>query len=183
MCILSTMPLTISFRPMTESDIPLLHDWLCRPHVAEWWGPAPSLADVRDEFSSYCSSDSPVRAYFVLGDGQPIGYIQSYIVMGAGDGWWTEEKDPGARGVDQFLANSEQLGQGLGMTMLRSFLGCLFEDPLVTKVQTDPSPNNHRAIRCYEKAGFRRVAEVDTPDGRALLMKCDRKSLRAITIT
>lgn len=168
---------------MTESDIPLLHDWLSRPHVAEWWRPAPSIADVRDEYSLYCSSDSPVRAYFVLGDGQPIGYIQSYVVMGAGDGWWPEEKDPGARGVDQFLANSEQLGRGLGTTMLRSFLRWLFEDPLVAQVQTDPLPSNHRAIRCYEKAGFRRVAEVDTPDGRALLMKCDRKSLCAVAIT
>ena len=29
----------------------------------------------------------------------------------------------------------------------------LFNDPEVTKIQTDPSPSNLRAIRCYEKAG------------------------------
>jgi aminoglycoside 6'-N-acetyltransferase len=34
----------------------------------------------------------------------------------------------------------------------------------------DPNPGNPRAIRAYEKAGFRRAREVDTPDGRALLM-------------
>jgi RimJ/RimL family protein N-acetyltransferase len=50
----------------------------------------------------------------------------------------------------------------------------LFEDPTTTRVQTDPSPTNPRAIRCYEKAGFRRVGEVNTPDGTALLMICDR---------
>ena len=25
------------FRPMSADDLPLLRDWLARPHVAEWW--------------------------------------------------------------------------------------------------------------------------------------------------
>jgi RimJ/RimL family protein N-acetyltransferase len=44
----------------------------------------------------------------------------------------------------------------------------------VTRIQVDPKPDNPRAIRCYEKAGFRAVREIDTPDGRALLMYCNR---------
>ncbi len=35
---------------------------------------------------------------------------------------------------------------------------------------TDPDPDNPRAIRAYEKAGFEKVHLVDTPDGTALLM-------------
>jgi len=35
---------------------------------------------------------------------------------------------------------------------------------------TDPDPDNPRAIRAYEKAGFVRERLVDTPDGVALLM-------------
>jgi RimJ/RimL family protein N-acetyltransferase len=58
--------------------------------------------------------------------------------------------------------------------MIRSFVAQLFADPGVTRIQTDPSPQNARAVRCYERAGFRRVGEVDTPDGRALLMRCER---------
>ena len=42
----------------------------------------------------------------------------------------------------------------------------LFNDPEVTKIQTDPS-SNLRAIRCYEKAGFERQGTVTTPDGPA----------------
>ena len=38
---------------------------------------------------------------------------------------------------------------------------------------TDPDPANARAIRAYEKAGFRKDRLVDTPDGRALLMVRD----------
>ena len=58
--------------------------------------------------------------------------------------------------------------------MVRAFVAHLFADPAVTRIQTDPSPLNARAIRCYEKAGFRRVGEVDTPDGQELLMICER---------
>ena len=58
------------------------------------------------------------------------------------------------RGIDQSLANASQLGKGLGTKLVRALVELLFNDPEVTKIQTDPSPSNLRAIRCYEKAGF-----------------------------
>ena len=164
----------VSFRPMTPADFPMLHEWLRRPHVAEWWGPPPSLAQVEAEFEPLMGDQSTTRAYVVLVDGRPIGYIQSYVALGSGDGWWPDERDPGVRGIDQFLANAEDLGRGLGSAMVRAFVERLFADRAVTRVQTDPSPRNRRAIRCYEKAGFRAAGEVDTPDGPALLMIRDR---------
>ena len=151
-----------------------LHEWLSRPHVAEWWGRSPSLAEVEAEFGPMLDDASTTRAYIVLGDGRPIGYIQSYVALGSGGGWWPDEVDPGVRGIDQFLAHSDQLGRGLGTAVTRAFVERLFADPSVTRVQTDPSPDNGRAIRCYEKAGFRAVGMVPTPDGPALLMVCER---------
>ena len=164
----------ITFRPLGPADLALLHEWLGRPHVAEWWVPTPSPAELELEFGPVIRNESTTQAYIVLGDGAPIGYIQSYVAMGSGEGWWPDEQDPGVRGIDQFLAHSEQLGRGVGTAMVRAFVQDLFADRTVTRVQTDPSPGNRRAIRCYEKAGFRPVGEVDTPDGRALLMVCDR---------
>ena len=96
-----------------------------------------------------------------------IGYAQSYVALGSGDGWWEEETDPGVRGIDQSLANASQLGKGLGTKLVRALVELLFNDPEVTKIQTDPSPSNLRAIRCYEKAGFERQGTVTTPDGPA----------------
>jgi aminoglycoside 6'-N-acetyltransferase Ib len=167
-------PPIVTFRPLTPMDLPLLHEWLGRPHVAEWWTPTPTLAELDQEYGPLTTGRSTTRSYVVLGDDVPIGYIQSYVAMGSGEGWWLDEQDPGVRGIDQFLADPKQLGQGIGTRMVRAFLGGLFADPAVTRVQTDPSPRNWRAIRSYEKAGFRAVGEVDTPDGRALLMVCDR---------
>ena len=42
-------------------------------------------------------------------------------------------------------------------------------------VQTDPSPDNERAIRSYGRAGFVAQSVVQTPDGPALLMLRDRR--------
>jgi RimJ/RimL family protein N-acetyltransferase len=136
------------------ADLPMLHAWLRRPHVSEWWG----------------SEDHLTCGYIALLRGEPIGFIQSYEVMGCGGGWWEQETDPGARGIDQFLANPEQLGLGLGSAMVRAFVERLFLEPQVTKVQADPSPDNQRAVRSYLRAGFVAHGEVMTPDGPALLM-------------
>ena len=45
--------------------------------------------------------------------------------------------------------------KGLGTKLVRALVELLFNDPEVTKIQTDPSPSNLRAIRCYEKRGLR----------------------------
>ncbi|HEY0466474.1 MAG TPA: GNAT family N-acetyltransferase [Polyangiaceae bacterium] len=170
-----------SFHPLRDTDLSLLHEWLNRAHVAEWWGDQRDLEYVRQSFGA--DLDSPMIAMFLAHLGaEPVGYIQVYQVLGADPEWWTDETDPGARGIDQFLANAEQLGQGLGSSMVRQFVTRLFDDPQVTRVQTDPSPNNGRAIRAYEKAGFRRLAEVTTPDGPALLMRIERADFAASKI-
>jgi RimJ/RimL family protein N-acetyltransferase len=161
---------TISFRPLAVSDLAMLSEWLHRPHVLEWWGDPGTYAEVKRDYLPYTTDESTTRGYIVLFEHEPIGFIQSYVVMGSSDGWWEQETDPGARGIDQFLSNPEQLGRGLGSAMVSAFMDYLFQDPMVTKVQTDPSPTNERAIRSYRRAGFNDIGEVITPDGLALLM-------------
>jgi RimJ/RimL family protein N-acetyltransferase len=166
-----------SFRPLTRPDLPLLHEWLNRPHVAKWWEGATSLDYVEETHGADLDSNV-IWQYLACLDREPVGYVQLYRVVGADPDWWTDETDEGARGVDQFLANEAQLGLGLGSEMVRQFVARIFSrDATVTKVQTDPSPQNERAIRAYEKAGFRKVREVTTPDGPALLMVVTRAEL------
>jgi ribosomal protein S18 acetylase RimI-like enzyme len=154
----------MKFRPLTAADLPLTATWLARPHVAEWWDGPIVL-------------EPGLRQFLAVLEGEAIGYAQSYQALAChGDGWWLEVHDPGVHGMDQFLADAAKLGQGLGTQMVRAFVADLLADPRVTRVQADPSPANGRAIRCYEKAGFRRVREIVTPDGPALLMHRDRVS-------
>ena len=159
------------FVPLEERHLALLAEWLTRPQVAVWWGDAETIDALR---ADYIENTDATRAYIAMLDGVPVGFMQCYVVMGSGGGWWEDETDSGARGIDQFLADADRLGQGLGRAMVRAFVEQLFVDPSVTVVQTDPHPSNLRAIRCYEAAGFVRVGIVQTPDGDALLMRCAR---------
>jgi RimJ/RimL family protein N-acetyltransferase len=168
-------PSNIAFRPLTAGDLPVLQDWLSRPHVVESWGGPPTMADVVGDYRAAIAGTASDQRFIAVTEGIPIGFIQCYVPAECHhDGWWLEEDDPSVRGIDQFLANAQQLGQGLGTAMVRAFVAELLADQSVTRVQTDPAPTNRRAIRCYEKAGFHAAREIDTPDGRALLMYCDR---------
>jgi RimJ/RimL family protein N-acetyltransferase len=161
-----------TFDPVAPQHLPMLREWLLRPHVAQWWGEAESIDELHRDYIAPAIEPNATRAYIARLGNEPIGFIQCYVVMGSGGGWWEDETDPGARGIDQFLSEAGRLGQGLGRRMIRAFLDQVFGDPAVTAVQTDPAPTNLRAIRCYTAAGFQAVKQVDTPDGPALLMRC-----------
>jgi AacA4 family aminoglycoside N(6')-acetyltransferase len=162
---------------MVDQDIPMLHEWLHRPHIVEWWGgeeARPSLEETHAKYLPHLMAEEGVVPYIAMFSGTPIGYAQSYVARGSGGGWWQDETDAGVRGIDQFLADPTLLGQGLGTQLVSALVALLFSQRAVTKVQTDPAPHNLRAIRCYEKAGFRRIKTIVTPDGPAVYMLRER---------
>jgi aminoglycoside 6'-N-acetyltransferase-1b/aminoglycoside 6'-N-acetyltransferase-2 len=172
----------VTLRLMTERDLPMLHEWLNRPHIVEWWGgedERPTLDEVLEHYLPRVLAEESVTPYIAMLSEEPIGYAQAYVALGSGDGWWEDETDPGVRGIDQFLANPAQLNKGLGTRLVRTLVGTLFADATVTKIQTDPTPSNRRAIRCYEKAGFVQQGVITTPDGPAIYMVQTRQAFES----
>ena len=151
------------FRPMSEADLPLIKCWLASPHVTQWWGSA-------DEQFGLVSGDLDEPAmdqFIVAADGREFGYLQCYDLTAWNAGFGPQPA--GTRGIDQFIGEPDMIGRGHGSALTRAFVDGLLEAG-TPRVVTDPDPNNARAIRAYEKAGFIKDRMVDTPDGRALLM-------------
>jgi aminoglycoside 6'-N-acetyltransferase len=152
------------FRPMSTEDLPMVRRWLEAPHVAQWWhDPDAQFALVSEDL------DHPAMDQFIVTtDERPFAYLQCYDPSAWPDNGLGAHPD-GTRGIDQFIGEPDMVDQGYGSALIRSFVDDLLEagTPLVV---TDPDPENIRAVRAYEKAGFQNVRLVNTPDGRALLM-------------
>ena len=123
------------FQPVSEGNLRMLAEWLTRAHVAEYWGEPSSVEELRADYLAPEREDPSTEAFIVSFDGRPIGFIQVYTVAGCSGGWWPDETDPGARGIDQFLAEADDLNKGMGSAMIRAFLTRLFASADVT---TDP---------------------------------------------
>ncbi|MGH6727511.1 MAG: GNAT family N-acetyltransferase [Pseudolabrys sp.] len=154
------------FRPMTTADLPMVKQWLATPAVVQWWG----NTDEQFELVSGDLKVEGVDQFIVAAGERPFGYIQCYD-----PGLWPEngfgEQPPGTRGIDQFIGKPDMIGCGHGSAFVRQFVEARLADG-APHVITDPVPDNARAIRAYEKAGFRRQRLVNTPNGIALLMVC-----------
>jgi aminoglycoside 6'-N-acetyltransferase len=157
------------FRPATAADVPLLRAWRRRPHVIAYWG-APELEDPEEILG-----DPDVAAWIVEHHARPIAYAQDYDPH-AWDPHPFSHLPTGARGIDQYIGEAELLGLGHGSAFVRRHVERLFAAG-APAVGTDPHPNNQRAIRAYEKAGFVRTAgPLETRWGRAVLMECWREN-------
>jgi len=141
----------------------MIRRWLSTADVVRWWGePEAQYELVSGDL------DHPDMDQFIVSlDGRPFGYIQTYALSTWNQGFG--EHPAGTRGIDQFIGEPDMIGCGHGSNFIRRFVDELLRDG-IPRVVTDPDPANTRAVRAYEKAGFRGERMVDTPDGHALLM-------------
>jgi aminoglycoside 6'-N-acetyltransferase len=144
-----------SFRAVTEDDLPMIAGWLADPHAAEWWeeGPEAGIAEIREAMDSISTEPLIVEL-----DGRPIGYLQSYDPHLEDDHPYRDQPF-GTLGIDVTIGIPELVGKGHGSRFIAQFI--------------DPDPSNLRAIRAYEKAGFKTFDTRHSVYGPALMMAKD----------
>ena len=160
------MALPYAFRPMTSADLPLIRQWLAQPHVSEWWG------DPEEQYVLVSGDlDEPaIDQYIVSTEGRAFGYLQCYDLTAWNSGFGAQPE--GTRGIDLFIGEADMIERGHGAALIRAYVEGRLRGG-TPRMVTDPDPKNVRALRAYEKAGFRRDRMVDTPDGPSLLMVRD----------
>jgi aminoglycoside 6'-N-acetyltransferase len=136
----------VTLRRAGADDRSRLLEIVREPAVARWWGSEPEL-------------DEGAAMFVIEVGGETAGGIQ----------YW-EEDDPVYRhaGIDVFLAAAFQ-GRGLGSDAVRALARHLFEVRGHHRVTIDPAAANTRAIRAYERVGFKPVGVMRQyergPDG------------------
>jgi aminoglycoside 6'-N-acetyltransferase len=144
----------VVLRPLRVEDAPQLAELAAAPEVARWW---PELTEA--ELIRKAEPARHAAAFVVLHDGEAIGLIQYH-----------EELDREYRhaGIDLFIGAPYQ-DRGLGTDTVRTMARHLVHDRGHHRLTIDPVAHNARAIRAYEKVGFRRVGVMREyqrdPDG------------------
>ena len=166
-------PGDIRFRPMERSDLARVATFLERPHVSRWVG---NIDRELHEIEDHILGRTSVAPYIIELDGREIGYIQSYDIH-AENAHPYNDQPAGTVGMDLYIGEVDCVGRGLGTVIVGDFVGRLFEAG-APRVVIDPHPDNGRAIRAYEKAGFRPLGPRNSEYGPALLMAQDRQQQR-----
>ncbi len=166
---------SIAFIPVASEHFGLLEEWLNRPHLREWWGdPETELGYIRD----MVEGRDTTRPFIIELNGEPAGYIQYWFVADIRDeallqeSPWLRDVPSNAVGVDLSLGNEHQLSMGVGSAALRRFVAMLLDMGHDTII-IDPDPSNRRAVRAYEKAGFRPIPHFAGRFEDALIMQYD----------
>jgi RimJ/RimL family protein N-acetyltransferase len=164
------------FKKLTQDDIPLLLKWFKEPHVATWWPTPEKDEDIIEKFLTRIRSKDTF-GYIVSTKETPIGYIQYYYIDRKNEkfSWLPTELPETTIGTDQFIGDKENIGKGYGTRFVKEFIDYLHDiEPTITTVIVDPEPENHGAIRSYEKVGFKKMGVYTTALGeQALLMRLD----------
>jgi aminoglycoside 6'-N-acetyltransferase len=160
----------ITLRLATGADAPLLRQWDELPHVLasdpddewNWEVELPRTPHWREQLMAEL-------------DRRPIGFVQIIDPAREESRYWGDCAS-NLRAVDIWIGPADCLGRGYGTQMMRLALARCFADPAVTGVLIDPLADNIRAIRFYQRLGFRPVGPRSFGDSHCLVHEIDRHS-------
>lgn len=131
----------VTLRSLEEADLDSLAAIIQEPGVAEWWGEADEPERLRDNLRM--DGD----AFAIEADGELAGWLG-----------FVEETEPEYRSVGIDISLSERFqGRGLGPDALRTLIRWFAEERGHHRFTIDPSVLNDRAIKAYERVGFKPV--------------------------
>ena len=131
---------------------PELQRWLRAPHVTQWWGET-TLADA-------LGSAAPRDVRMISADARPVGFLRWHVLTRHElDEAGLTEITAGGVDLDLLIGVPEILGLGIGTHALALAIEEITSAlrPPFFSLCTETA--NLRALRCYQKSGFRIVRE------------------------
>ncbi len=159
----------ISLRLMedTMEDYIAMRNWFLEPELQRWvWcdekgEPPVPLERIIEKYGSRVKNPTDVFPYFILRDSEPIGFIQYYI------------QDETTIGLDMWIGILKERNSGYGTEALKQMVELIHKKhPYIKELFIDPEMENIRAVKCYQKAGFKNCGEIVDEEGdKCLMMK------------
>lgn len=152
----------VKVRTLTDADMPLLYKWLTDDRVLKFYGGRDKKYTLEDIKKHYTEpwEDEVIRVIIEY-DGMTIGYGQIYKMY---DELYEDYHYPKSNeivyGMDQFIGEPDYWSKGIGTKYTKMIFEYLKKEKNADAVILDPHQDNKRAIRMYEKAGFRKIEDL-----------------------
>ncbi len=159
--------ITIRLMEDTIEDYTAMRNWFLEPELKEWvWCDEKgekfvAIERIVEKYGPRVKNPTDVFPYFILKEGEPIGFIQYYI------------QDRTTVGLDMWIGISKERNSGYGAEALGQMVELIHQThPQIKEVFIDPEAKNIRAVKCYLKAGFQKVDEIIDEEGnKCFLLK------------
>lgn len=114
----------ITWRPIVETDFPLLSDWLSRPHVHRYWHHDFTPEGVARDFGPGTRGEEAGEDLLVSLAGQQVALVQRSRIEDYAEDIQAfsaiVEVPARAVTIDYFVADPAQTGRGLGTAIIRA---------------------------------------------------------------
>ncbi|MFS0554412.1 GNAT family N-acetyltransferase [Brevibacillus sp. 179-C9.3 HS] len=147
----------LKVRPLLPSDAAHLIKWLSDEHVLTYYEGRDRPHDETLVQQNFYPEDDNATRCLILYEDEPIGYAQFYLLEATEKQHYEYAHDDVAYGMDQFIGEPTYWNRGIGTQLVKAILHYLHTEKGAQRVAIDPQASNERALRCYEKCGFRKV--------------------------
>ncbi|WP_205685222.1 GNAT family N-acetyltransferase [Peribacillus acanthi] len=147
----------LKVRHLEPKDNVLIEKWLTNPNVLHYYEgrDRPQTIELVNE-KFYNRKNDEVGCIVEFED-KAIGYIQFYPISEGARKLYGYENSEIIYGTDQFIGEEDYWNKGIGKLLVQSMVQFLIKDRNANRIVMDPQAWNERAIRCYEKCGFKKV--------------------------
>jgi len=169
-------PPTVGFRPVVETDFPLMNAWLAQAHVRTFFQKEPiTLAEVAAKYGPRVRGEVPTHCHLALDEaGRPFGYLQGYRNLDWPD-WAAEIDVDGGLSIDLYIGEPDHVGGGYGRAMLGAYVRDIAFPlyPDEARCYIAHAHENIAALACSRAVGFRDLGDFveDGVDMRLLLLE------------
>ena len=160
-------------RTLTKKDLPILLKWLTDDRVLEFYGGRDQNFTEQDIIREYYEEDKDIATRLIVEcNNVPIGYVQVYDMIDEYyDSYHYDKTGEKVCCMDQFIGEPDYWNKGLGTRFMKMILEYLVTEKDAKAVILDPHQNNPRAVRMYEKVGFKIIKELPKHELREGVME------------
>ncbi len=144
--------MTTKFKQVEEKDRLLVHSWIKKPHVSEWFYDE-GLENTYKHMDEFIAGASDPKYWLAYDGDTPFAFLITSLVKKPMDelSCWCQAAGKTIT-LDILIGDEDYLGKGLSHILIKEFL--LSEFPDAEEVLIDPEKANSRAVHVYEKVGF-----------------------------